>query len=369
MKAFHILVIRPGAIGDALLTFPVLKALRERYANAHITLVSNAQVLPLALASGVAEEVIDYQDMQWSELFSTTGIRTPALAGLLDHTDVAICWIRDADGIVERNLRAAGVKRLIIAPGRPLVGTHMHIVDYLAQTVGLPPVSLPDTFWDEGDRKGPHPTPSASPALTMTMLLSSLRVCVRAGVAGLGGGDPCGRPGETPSHTRQKVSGSEPPPWPTNPDFKETPKQYVAIHPGSGGAQKCWPASHFAAVIERLWQQNRSVLLLEGPADTEHVRHLLNLVSSPPVPGMIKMLTNAPLLEVARQLQQCRCYLGNDSGITHLAAMLGVPTVAIFGPSDPAIWRPVGPSVKVIQEQALEDVSVDVVMEAVNAFS
>ncbi len=81
------------------------------------------------------------------------------------------------------------------------------------------------------------------------------------------------------------------------------------------------------------------------------------------------MLTNAPLLEVARQLQQCRCYLGNDSGITHLAAMLGVPTVAIFGPSDPAVWRPVGPSVEVIQERALEDVSVDVVMEAVNVFS
>ena len=81
---------------------------------------------------------------------------------------------------------------------------------------------------------------------------------------------------------------------------------------------------------------------------------------------MFKLLTHAPLLEVAHQLQQCRCYLGNDSGITHLAAMLGVPTVAIFGPTDPKIWRPVGPLVKVIQGHTLEDVTVDDAIECLD---
>jgi len=75
------------------------------------------------------------------------------------------------------------------------------------------------------------------------------------------------------------------------------------------------------------------------------------------------MLKHAPLLEVAQRLLQCRCYLGNDSGITHLAAMLGVPTVAIFGPTDPAISRPVGPFVKVLQRHTLEDVTVDATIE------
>jgi heptosyltransferase III len=330
MKDFHILVIRPGAIGDVLLTFPVLKALREHYTNVHIMLVSNAQVLPLALASGVAEEVSDYQDTRWSELFSTTGIRTPALASLLDRTDLAICWLRDADGILERNLSATGVKRLIIAPGRPPEDIHIHIVDYLAQTVGLSPVG---------------------PRLWMLNIQSG-HVHHRALLA-----------------DKSAVSMINRGPQPADKSAMGTinrPLRYVAIHPGSGGAKQCWPASHFAAVIERLWQQNRSVLLLEGPADTEHVCNLLDLVPSPPVPEMLKMLTNAPLLEVACQLQQCRCYLGNDSGITHLAAMLGIPTVAIFGPSDQAVWRPVGPSVEVIQERELEDVSVDVVMEAID---
>jgi heptosyltransferase III len=328
----RILVIRPGAIGDVLLTFPALKALREHYTNAHIMLVSNAQVLPLALASGVAEEASDYQDTRWSELFSTTGIHTATLASPLDRTDLAICWIHDADSIVERNLRAAGAKRLIIAPGRPPEDTDIHIVDYLAQTIGLPPVG---------------------PRLWMLNIQSGY-VHHRGSLADKSAMGAINRGSQRADKSAMGTINR--------------PLRYVAIHPGSGGAQKCWPASHFAVVIERLWQQNRSVLLLEGPADTEQVCNLLNLVPSPPVPEMLKMLTNAPLLEVARQLQQCRCYLGNDSGITHLAAMLGIPTVAIFGPSNPAVWRPLGPSVKVIQEQALADVCVDAVMEAIEQY-
>ncbi len=297
-----ILVIRPGAIGDALLTFPVLKALREHYAGMPITLVSNAQVLPLALTFGVSEQAFDFQDIQWSELFSTTGIRTSSMHALLEQTDLAICWMRDPDGIIERNLKMSGVKHSIIVPGRPSEGERIHIADYLASTVGLPIV---------GER---FIAPSS---------------------------------------------------WPIpNPISNDITARSVAIHPGSGAAQKCWPAFRFATVIERLWQQNRSVLVLAGPADTGLMHKLFLQLSSPPTPEMLKLLTNAPLLDVARHLQECRCYLGNDSGITHLAAMLGVPTIAIFGPTDPAIWRPVGPSVRVLQGSTMGDVSVDSVMQA-----
>ncbi len=298
-----ILVIRPGAIGDALLAFPVLKALREQYAGMPITLVSNAQVLPLALAFGVAEQTFDFQDIHWSELFSTTGLRTSSMLALLKQTDLAICWMRDPDGIVERNLNMSGVKHVLIAPGRPSDGERIHIVDYLANTVGIPIVGT------------------------------------------------------------QFIAPSS---WPTPNSVSNDPTdRSVAVHPGSGAAQKCWPTSRFAAVIKRLWQQNRSVLLLAGPADSESVHDVLQQLSSPPTPVMLKLLTNAPLMEVARQLQLCRCYLGNDSGITHLAALLGIPTIAIFGPTDPAVWRPVGPFVKVLQGHTLEDITVDSVMGAI----
>ena len=307
MKHIHILVIRPGAIGDVLLAFPVLQALREAYVNPQITLVSNAVVLPLALASGIVDEVFDYQDICWSELFSESGIHSPAALDPLAQTDLAICWLRDPDHIVEQNLREAGVKRVIVAPGRPPEGTHVHIVDYLSETVGL----------------------------------SLMQGTVALPFVGALGGDAIDR-----IHSSHQI----------------------AIHPGSGGAAKCWPAENFAEIIERLWQQNRPVLLLAGPADDDQLESILGQLSPAPKPELLQVLANKPLLEVAYRLQACRCYLGNDAGITHLAAILGVPTVAIFGPSDPAVWRPIGPSVKVIRERALERLAVDVVMDAINSF-
>ena len=303
----NILIIRPGAIGDVLLTFPILKALREKYSNPHLTFVSNTNVLPLAVAFGLAEEVSDYGHVQWSELFSTTGIHTPAMREQLQHTDLAICWLRDSDGLVERNLRIAGVGQVVVAPGRPT--EDMHVVEYLAQTVGGS-TSLEVKRYD--------------------LLLPS----------------------------RMETLHNAP----------------IAIHPGSGGAHKCWPAHSFAAVIEQLWNPHRpyrhshSVLLLAGPADQERLHDILNSIGYPPEPAMLRTLVDAPLLEVAQQLQQCKCYLGNDSGITHLAAMLGVPTVALFGPSNPAIWRPQGPSVCVIREQPLEQLDSWVVIDTIEAF-
>jgi heptosyltransferase III len=330
----NILVIRPGAIGDALLTFPLLKVLREQYDSTRITLVSNAQVLPLALAYGVAEQVFDFQDIQWSELFSSNGIRTSSMRNLLAQIDLAICWLRDPDGIIEHNLKTSGVEHLIIAPGRPSAGEHLHIVDYLARTIGLLDKS-----------------PSTSTG---------------ARVDGVGFVETLWSPvSEGYSRFINKPVTSDDPQWATIKAHDITTKRFVAIHPGSGAIEKCWPISRFAEVIKRLWEQNHPVLLLSGPAEAERIDHLLQYISLPPTSEMFKILTYAPLLEVAQHLQQCRCYLGNDSGITHLAAMLGVPTVAIFGLSDPKIWRPLGPFVKVVQEYNLEDVTVDVVMEAI----
>jgi ADP-heptose:LPS heptosyltransferase len=74
-------------------------------------------------------------------------------------------------------------------------------------------------------------------------------------------------------------------------------------------------------------------------------------------------MTNAPLLEVAARLKNCSTYLGNDSGVTHLAAMLGVPTIALFGPSNPHMWRPVGPWVQVLYNPELENILVEVVLD------
>ena len=299
----QILIIRPGAIGDTLLTLPVIQALRARDQVAHIILVGNVAVLPLALASGIVDAVADYEQLQWSELFSSVGIRSPAMLSLLQQSELVICLLRDSDGVVCHNLQQAGVKHLIIAAGRPPEGQRIHIVQYLLETVGLPFDTIDLTNWQ----------------LPLKQQDSLLDV------------------------------GKQP---------------IIAIHPGSGGARKCWPVVSFAEVIERLWQHSYSVLLLAGPADAERTNYLRQHLASPPEQTILTVLVDAPLLGVAQHLQQCQRYLGNDSGITHLAGMLGIRTVAIFGPSDPTIWRPVGPDVEIIEVAELAQLPVEMILNA-----
>jgi ADP-heptose:LPS heptosyltransferase len=300
----HILIIRPGAIGDTLLTLPIIQALRVQYAPSSVTLVGNAAVLPLARACGVIDEFYDYQETRWSHLFLTERsgpMRDVGLDPILKGAQLAICWLRDPDGIVERNLRAAGIQQVVVAPGRPdpSASEGIHITAYLAKSIGL--------TWKK-------------PLHQISLSL--------------------------PDITRQE-HGTGP----------------VALHPGSGGVRKCWPVEHFAAIIGYLWQKHRAaVLLLAGPAEQERLVQLRSLLDAYPRSGQCAYLVDAPLLTIAQRLQRCQCYIGNDSGLTHLAGMLGLPTLALFGPSDPVLWHPPGPSVSVLHEQALEQLDVETVI-------
>ncbi|GHO53041.1 glycosyltransferase family 9 protein [Ktedonobacter robiniae] len=152
----------------------------------------------------------------------------------------------------------------------------------------------------------------------------------------------------------------------TTPQVEAT-SRFFAIHPGSGGAHKCWSIQGYAEVIQALWRRDIPVLLLAGPADTDRLAELRQLLSTPP-PGLLTLLENAPLLQIAHALQHCRAYLGNDSGVTHLAALLGIPTTALFIASDPHTWHPLGRSVQIIAAQELGVLSVSEVLTALESF-
>jgi len=111
----------------------------------------------------------------------------------------------------------------------------------------------------------------------------------------------------------------------------------VVIHPGSGGRHKNWPLERFTAVADWLHHSARSVAWLVGPAE-ERLEQAL--------PGPV--IRNTPLRDLARILAAARLYIGNDSGITHLAAAVGCPTIAVFGPTPPNIWAPRGRNVRII---------------------
>ena len=122
----------------------------------------------------------------------------------------------------------------------------------------------------------------------------------------------------------------------------------IVIHPGSGSRRKVWPLERFEALIRYLERHLRSrTAIVLGPAEgTEIQKDLKGMGERVPV-----LVEGLSILEVASVIEGCRLFVGNDSGISHLAAALGLPTVAIFGPTDPMVWSPRGEEVAVIQRK------------------
>lgn len=121
-------------------------------------------------------------------------------------------------------------------------------------------------------------------------------------------------------------------PRPKLPDFWTPTSADIVIHPGSGSAKKNWP--FFDELLSRL-------------------------------PASRMMPQNLTVLDLSRYLRNVSAFIGNDSGITHLAAYLGCPTIALFGPTDPRIWGPIGRRARSIWKTKLEDISIDDVLKMI----
>jgi ADP-heptose:LPS heptosyltransferase len=119
------------------------------------------------------------------------------------------------------------------------------------------------------------------------------------------------------------------------------PEAFLAVHPGSGAAAKNWPAERFVSLVGLL-AGDRPWALLQGPADRVTAAPLRRAA------GVIA-IADLPVRVLGAVLSGAGLYVGNDSGVTHLAAAYGAPTVALFGPTDPTIWSPLGPRVAVVR--------------------
>lgn len=129
----------------------------------------------------------------------------------------------------------------------------------------------------------------------------------------------------------------------------------IAVHPGASGPRKRWPARRFAEVGRSLSADpNCRLLLLEGPLDGEAVKNVRAGLAEDSARWETVSIDN--LSRLAAVLSRCRLYVGNDSGITHLAAALGVRTIALFMDTDPRVWAPRGTRVEVLRRPGVEQV-------------
>lgn len=281
----RVAIIRTGGLGDTILTLATVEILRLVYPSATLTLVGSAwaEALQPLLPFAIRATHID-------RVFPPPRHGAEA-ANLFAASHAMVVYTATPDSDLVSHARCVCPGPVVVWPVAPAAG--IHAAQHLASAI----VSVPSDL----DALSP-------PTLRCPR---ELRIHAREWL------------------DRQFGRGIRP----------------VAVHPGSGGRRKCWPAHRFAEVATRL---DAPILLIEGPADSDACRDFTEGLA-PSVP--VVRATGEPLSSIAALLMESRAYVGNDSGVSHLAAALGVSTVAVFGPTDPAVWAPLGPKVVVLAPQ------------------
>jgi ADP-heptose:LPS heptosyltransferase len=137
----------------------------------------------------------------------------------------------------------------------------------------------------------------------------------------------------------------------------------IVIHPGSGSRTKNWPVDRFVALAAALAAEGPIVWVV-GPVEEES--GIVAATAAAAIPGATSW-RELPLEDLARHLAGARLFVGNDSGVAHLAAAVGCPVVVLFGASDPLVWAPRGKSVTVVGDGTggMAAIGIDVVARAV----
>ncbi|MBP5786755.1 MAG: glycosyltransferase family 9 protein [Kiritimatiellae bacterium] len=278
------LVIRGGAIGDFIVTLPVLQALRARWPDAHLSLWAYPHVARLALLAGLANDVTSLDRADMARFFVPSPTFTDAQLALVPTYHIVFNYLHDPEGQVRSNLLLAGAQQVISCD--PIVAQAPAARHFLAPLMQLALYDQPDI-----------------PALDFPPPLLA----------------------EGRARLDQVLSAASTSPAPAAP---------IALHPGAGAPGKRWPLDGYLAVAHALQRRHLPVLWILGEADADLADALDQALPDAP------RLRNLPLTDLAPALAHCRAYLGNDSGIAHLAAALAVPTLTLFGPTDPGTWAP-----------------------------
>ena len=143
------------------------------------------------------------------------------------------------------------------------------------------------------------------------------------------------------------------------PQAAGTVKQ-LALHPGSGSERKNWPEIRWAALVEHVLQETElDLLLVGGEAEGERLQRLGAALP----PQRAHVAQSLPLVDLAGVLQRCNAFIGHDSGISHLAAALGLPGVILWGETREEIWRPPSERMLLVKDPAdLAELPVEVVL-------
>lgn len=286
-----VVMIHPGGLGDVLLATQAMVRLRTRFPNHRLVLCAEDHVARLLLACRIVDEWTSVQGRDCADLFAGVEMVTGQLRIWLEDCDLAIGWAQDLDGKLTETMKSFGVREVILCSPFSITVQATHQCDRFLETIGERPSE------DEG-----------------AVLLMVTEPILKIGWSCL-----------------ESVGLS-------------TKQSLVILHPGSGSVHKCVAPEVLAPVIHALQSIGATPVILEGPTDREQVEWLLRSCRESPI-----VLRNLDIRTAAGVLAHAQLFVGQDSGMTHLAGLIGVRVVALFGPTDPARWAPRGPHVTVVQ--------------------
>lgn len=302
----EILLIHPGGLGDILLALPAFAVLRDRFPAARITIAANLDHVSPIVSSWV-HGAVSISTIPLHNLYSDQALPSSDVH-FWKSFDRVFSWTGTGDPGFVRNLKAIH-PNACIASWRPGTQEGRHVSQIFVDSLGAE---------ISGGRK-------AEPQriqLEQELLDQGLRWL-----------------------SDRNWNGRDP---------------IIAVHPGAGSILKRWPLDRFIGLAQRLIEMQNKILVSEGPAESGLAAQLAKSLSSKAVIQAQLHSLNA----LAAVMVQSSCFIGNDSGIAHLAAALGIPSIVIFGPTLPKHWAPLGPHVKVLRHQSglLESVTVADVM-------
>jgi len=290
----EILVLHPGALGDLILSLPALALLRGCHRQGAITLAGNSDYLEVIPAE-CADRTLSLATLPLHRLYAPQRL-SPAEALPWRRYDRVVCWTGYGDPHFTANL-------LDIHPDARIAGWHpgagetRHVSRIFADSLEpwvprhkpLRPVKIQPGSFDERDAE---------------------EWLLERG-------------------------------W----DRKSA---VIAIHPGAGSPSKRWPLDRYCVLAQEILREpGRVLLVVEGPAEPG----LAQVVAGGLRPEQTIPAQSLPIRLLAGVLSKCRFFVGNDSGIAHLAAGLGLASLILFGPTKPEHWAPPGERVRVLREE------------------
>lgn len=305
-KAQRGLIVQPGAIGDCILTLPLAGFMKDSLGLSAVDILGHTEYIGIMPGRTHADGVRSMDSVDLHRLFAE--VKTfdlpdgdPLINAFSDYAWIAT-FLGEPNSNFEQNLiftaNCSHSAEVVTLSTRPPKECSTHISDhYIEQFIAQSGLSL------EPYR------------------IRSDEVLIRATEADINMG-----------RELLKEVGV---------DFI---KKIVVIQPGSGGPDKCWHLANFLAVAKELCGEGMEVMFLLGPAELERFSD----AAIKSITDAGKCLMDLSLTQVLGLLSCADGFVGNDSGITHLAAVLGIKTLAVFGPTDPEVYRPLGPAVTVL---------------------